>query len=57
MEYEGDSDTKSNWYTWNNLQKLVKGDHPDFSIIKNSEKRHEDLRTLAVLQTPIKTIC
>ena len=62
MDHEGDSDTKCNWCTWNNPQRLSKKtgrlrnqimnrDHPDYSIIKidqNTEKSPEDLRSLGI---------
>ena len=62
MEHEGDGDTNCNWCTWNNPQKIGKGtrrlrsqrrrrDHPDYSIIKNTEKCPWRLE---VTQTPIK---
>ena len=45
IEYEGDDDTNSNCYSWNNTQMIGKGtgrlenknpsgDHPNYSIIK-----------------------
>ena len=65
MEYESDSDTNCNWGTWNNSQRIGKGierfgnkrtngNHPDYSIIKNTKKSPEVLRRLAVTQTPMK---
>ena len=36
----------------------MSGDHPNYSIVeisKNTEKRPEDLRRLAVTQTPVKS--
>ena len=67
MEHIGDSDTNSNWCTWNNPQRIDKGtgrlenkrtsgDCPDYSIFKigqNTEKSSKDLK-LAVIQTPVK---
>ena len=68
MEYEGDGNTNSNWYTRKYPQRFGKGtgglrnqrtsgDHPDCSIFKidlNTEKSPVDLRRLAVTQNPIK---
>ena len=67
MEHEGDGNTYSNWCTWNNPQKIVKGttrfwnkrisgDHPDYNIInidQNTEKSPEDLRKYLVTQIPV----
>ena len=64
MEYEGYSDTKCSWCTWDNAPKIGNGtgrrrnertrkDHPDYRIIKigeNTEKSPGDLRRLAVTQ-------
>ena len=68
MEHESDSDTNSNWYTWNNPQKLGEGvvgignwrtsrDYSKYIIVKicqNTEKSPGDLKRLAVTQTPVK---
>ena len=68
MEHEGDSDTNCNQCTRNNLQRLSKGtrrfrnqrmrgDHPDYSIIKigqNTVNSLGDLERLAVTQTSVK---
>ena len=64
MEHERDSDTNCNWYAQNRPQRLSKGsgrvgnrrmnrDHPNYSITKISHNT-EDLRRLAVTQTPVK---
>ena len=67
MEHERNSVANCNWCTWNNPQKTSKeteqleskrtsGDHPS-NIIKigqNTEKSPEDLRRLAVTQTPVR---
>ena len=37
-----------------NRNQKTSGDHPDYSIIKNTEKSLEDLRRLTVTQTPMK---
>ena len=68
MEHEGDGDTNCYWCTWNVLRRLGKGagrvgnwctsrDNPYQSIVEidqNTEKSPEDLRRLAVTQTPVK---
>ena len=68
MEHEGDGDTNCNWCARNNPQRLSKGTgrlrnqwtsggHTDNNIIKNdqsTEKSPEDLKRLAVTQTPVK---
>ena len=68
MENECHGDTKCNWYTWNNPQKIgtgtrrlrnkrTSGDHPDYRIVEisqNTEKSPVDLRRLAVTQTPMR---
>ena len=61
-------DTNYSWCTWDNPQRICKGtrgignkrtseDHPNYSIIKieqNTKKSPEDLRRLAVTQTPVE---
>ena len=60
MEDEGNCGTNGSWCAWNNLvmtgkgigrlgNKRIKGDHPDYSIIKiglNTEKSPGNLRRL-----------
>ena len=69
MEHEDDSDTNCGRCTWDDLQRISKGNgglrnkrtsrvHPDYSIIKigqNTEKSPGDLRKLSVSQTPANT--
>ena len=68
MKHEGDDDNWCNLCTLNNLKRINKetgklgnqrtsGHYPDYNIIKmsqNTEKSPEDLRRLAVTQTPVK---
>ena len=68
MEHEGDCDTNFDRCFWYSHQKIGKetrglgnkstsGDHPNYSIIEigqNIEKNPEDLRRLAVTQTPVE---
>ena len=68
MEHAGDNYTNFNWCVWNGNERITKGtgrlrswrmdgDYPNDSIIENSqntEKSPEDLRRLAVTQTPVK---
>ena len=68
MELEDDGDTNCNWCARYNHQRIGKvtgelgskrtsGYHPNYSIIKigqNTKKSSEDLRRLAVTQTPVK---
>ena len=60
MKHEGDD-----WCDRNNPQRLGKetrrlknqrtgGDHPNYSIIKISQKIPEDLKKLAIAQNPVK---
>ena len=64
MEYESGSDSDCNWHTWYSHKgigketgrlgnKRTNGDHPNYSIIKNT-KSLGDLRRLAVTQTSVK---
>ena len=69
MEHESDVDTNCNWCSWYSHQrigtktgglenKMTRGDHPNDGIIdisQNTEKSPEDLRRLAVTQTPVRT--
>ena len=68
MEHEGDNHTNRDWCSWYSHQRIIKGtgglrnkgmsrDHSNFYIIENgqnTEKSPEDLRRLAVTQTPVK---
>ena len=68
MGHEGDGDANCSWCSRNNLQRIGKrterrgnqrtsGDQPDYNIIKisqNTEKTPRDLRSLAVIQTPVE---
>ena len=68
MEYESDGDTNCNWCVWYSHHRIgtgtgglrnkrASGDHPNYSIAEigqNTEKSPEDLRRLAVTQTPVK---
>ena len=68
MKHESDSDTNSRWRTRNSFQALGKEsssignqrknkDHTHHTITEigyNTEKSSEDLRRLAVTQTPLK---
>ena len=68
MKYESEGDTNCNWRICNNPQRFCKGterfgnkrvsrDYPDDSIIKigrNTEKSPGHLKTLAIIQTPVK---
>ena len=66
-EFERDSDTNRNWYTWNNTQRIdeetrklgnkrTSGDYPNYNIImigQNIKKCPGILRRLSVTQTPL----
>ena len=66
MEHAGDNYTNCNWCVWNSNQRIAKGtrgpgswrtsgDHPNDSTIENghnTKKSPEDLRRLAITQTP-----
>ena len=68
MEHESDRETGCNWYTWNDPKKFGErvggvGNrrksrvHPNYNIVEltqNTEKSPGDLRSLAVIQTPVK---
>ena len=68
MEHEGDDYTNRDWcFRYNNYRTIKRtgwigswrtsGDHPSYSIVENGqtiEKSTEDLRRLAVIQTPVK---
>ena len=68
MKRESDNYTSCNWCSWYSHQRIKKetgglgnkrksGDYPNFCIIEigqNTEKSPEDLRRLAVTQTPVK---
>ena len=68
IEHKGNGDTSCNWCTWNDLKRISKWtrrftnqrtsrDHPNYNITKigqNTEESPGDLRTLAVIQTPVK---
>ena len=68
MEHEGDNYTNREWCFWYSHQRIIKGtgglgswrmsgDHPNYSIIENSqntEKSPGDLRRLAVTQTSVE---
>ena len=68
MEHESDSDTKCNWGSWYNperigtrtrgiLNKRTRRGHPIYCIVKilqNTEKCPENLRRLVVTQTPVR---
>ena len=67
VEHKDDSDTNCTWCTWNSSKGFGKGTEgtrnlckdSHYSIVeigKNTEKSTEDLRRLAVTQTPMKTI-
>ena len=43
MEHEGDGDTKCNWCTWNNIQRILK-------IDQNTENSPEYFKGLALTQ-------
>ena len=61
MECESDDDTSSEWYTWNNPQRIgtgsgrlgnkTSGNHPDFSMIKIGKKLRKVLETWGGLQS------
>ena len=67
-EHKGDNYINRDWCFWYRHQRIIKGtgglggsrtsgDHPNYSIIEdgqNIEKSREDLRRLAVTQTPVK---
>ena len=66
MDHESDSDTNFNWCSWYSHQRIdtktgglgnkrISGDHSNYCIIEisqNTEKSPQDLRRLAVTQTP-----
>ena len=68
MEHASDNHTNCNLCVWNSNQRITKGtgglgslwtsgDHPNYYIIENglnTEKSPENLRRLAVTQTPVK---
>ena len=65
MEHEHDSDTNCNCCAWNDPQsigkgtrrlgnKRTRGNHPDYSIVKNTEKSPGNLRRVAATQIPVK---
>ena len=68
MEHGGYNYTNHDWCFWYSHQRIgtrtgglggrkTSGDHPNYYIIENgqsTEKSHEDLRRLAVTQTPVK---
>ena len=65
MEHEGDGDSNFNWHDWNNLRRIGSGtkrlgnkktsrDNKIIKIGQNTEKSLDDLRRLAVTQTPVR---
>ena len=68
VEHESDNRTNCDWCFWHNNKRIIKSpgglgswrtgrDYPNDSITENgqnTEKRPEDLRRLAVIQTPVK---
>ena len=66
MEHESDGDTNCNWRARYGHQtigtgtvglgnKIVSGDHPNYSIDQNTKKPPEDSRRLADTQFPAET--